>query len=332
MNWKKRSIRPMAMALAVLLLAGMGAAGAVSVYDAADPDAGLFAVPTAAENNKPIAENLELKTFKDTSVGGVFKAVDPEGEAVGFRLVREPKRGTVEIDGANFVYTPAEGKKGTDSFSYAAVDTAGNVSDEATVTVKITKAGTKVSYADMEGSGAAYAATKLAAEGVYVGRQLGGQWFFDAESTLSRGEFLAMCLSACGVEAAEGVTRTGFADDRETAAWMKPYISTALTGGIVRGYKTEAGALVFSADSPIRATEAAVILDSVLQVTDVAAEEQTELPVWAAQAVANLNACDIVTIGADSYVTRAEAAKMLASAMDLLEARGSSWSLLDWAK
>ena len=195
MNKKKRSVRAVAAALSVVLLAAFGAAGAVTVYDAADPAAGLFASAAAMENCPPIAENMELTTYKDTCVGGVFRATDPEGEALTFQLVREPKRGSVQIDGENFIYTPAAGKKGTDSFSYVATDASGKSSNEATVTVKVTKSPTKVCYADMEGSGAAYAAAKLAAEDVYVGQQLAGQWFFGAQETLSRGEFLAMCLS-----------------------------------------------------------------------------------------------------------------------------------------
>lgn len=60
---------------------------------------------------------------------------------------------TVAEDGSSqFVYTPYENKTGKDSFTYVAVDPAGNVSPEAKVSIQIEKPDTKVTYADMEGN------------------------------------------------------------------------------------------------------------------------------------------------------------------------------------
>ena len=59
---------------------------------------------------------------------------------------------TLAEDGsAKFVYTPYENKTGKDSFTYVAIDSAGNTSSEAKVTIQINKPDTKVTYADMEG-------------------------------------------------------------------------------------------------------------------------------------------------------------------------------------
>ena len=90
-----------------------------------------------AENGAPIAENLELTTYKNVAVTGQFSAVDPEGDILTFRLVDKPARGAVTLpeDGSTeFVYTPFENKTGKDSFTYVAVDAVGNTSAPATAT------------------------------------------------------------------------------------------------------------------------------------------------------------------------------------------------------
>ena len=87
----------------------------------------------------PVPENLQIETYRNTSVGGTLKAADPEGEAVTFSITTEPMKGTVELrDDGTFVYTPNENKKGKDYFGYKAADTEGNVSQEATVIIPTT--------------------------------------------------------------------------------------------------------------------------------------------------------------------------------------------------
>ena len=124
------------------------------------------------ENQAPIARNMDLSTYKNIAITGYFDAVDSEGDLLSFELTSNPARGAVTMaeDGSSqFVYTPYENKTGSDSFTYVAVDPAGNTSSEAKVTVRIEKPDTKVTYADMEGSSAHKAAIRLAEEGVYVG-------------------------------------------------------------------------------------------------------------------------------------------------------------------
>ena len=79
-----------------------------------------------------------------------------------YAVVEEPRKGTVTIDGANFTYTPDDGVTGGDSFTYTATDSAGHVSQPATVTVSIEKTKSGVTYSDMAGSAAAAAAHHLA--------------------------------------------------------------------------------------------------------------------------------------------------------------------------
>lgn len=291
----------------------------------------------SAANGAPVAENLEMSTYKNVAVTGRFTATDPEGDLLTFQLLSKPARGAVTMpeDGSSdFVYTPYENKTGKDSFTYVAIDAVGNASAPATVKMKIEKASTKVTYADMDGVPAYKAAIRLAEEGVFVGECMGGEYFFQPELGVSRGEFVAMAMNACGVEALEGVERTGFADDVSIPTWAKPYVSSALKSGLVQGTQNEAGQVVFNADSSITRAEASVLLDRMLQITDVAEPTlaASDAPAWASQSAANLASCGVIrpdssgalTLG--GTMTRADAAELLCGALEVLDQRdGGGW-------
>ena len=280
-------------------------------------------------NGAPVAENLELTTYKNVAVTDRFAAVDPEGDILTYRLVKKPARGQVTIgEDGQFVYTPYENKTGKDSFTYIAMDTVGNASDPATVKVKIEKPDTKVAYADLDGHPAHRDAIRLAEEGVFVGECVGEQYFFQPDALVTRGEFLAMAMDTAEVETLAGVTRTGFADDEDIPTWAKPYVSAALMGGLIQGSRDEAGQVVFQANDPITRAEAAVMLDRMLGVTDVDAGAfgLAEAPVWAAQAAATLTTCGVLEGGSlGDSLTRAEAAGLLRASLDLLDSRDTGW-------
>ena len=280
-------------------------------------------------NGAPVAENLELSTYKNVAVTDRFSAVDPEGDLLTYRLVKKPARGAVTIgEDGQFVYTPYENKTGKDSFTYIAMDTVGNASDPATVKVKIEKPDTKVTYADLSGHPAHKAAIRLAEEGVFVGECMGGEYFFQPDAAVTRSEFVAMAMNAAGVESLEGVSRTGFADDESIPTWAKPYVSSALKCGLVQGTTDEEGRVVFRADDSITTAEAAVLLDRVLSVTDVDAQTfAADAPAWAAQSAANLSTCGVLPAdaGLTETLTRGEAAELLCAALDLLDSRDTGW-------
>ncbi len=56
----------------------------------------------------------------------------------------------------------------------------------------------------MEGHPAHKAAIRLAEEGVYVGRYLNGNYFFDPDQRVTRAQFLTMAMSVTGLETAGG--------------------------------------------------------------------------------------------------------------------------------
>lgn len=294
------------------------------------PAMALTASTAEVENAAPIAEDLSLTTYKGVAIFSRFAAVDPEGDLVTFQVVDSPARGQVtmdETDPAAFTYTPYEGKKGKDSFTYVAIDAKGNTSQPATVKIVIEKQKTAVSYSDLEGQPAHYAALRLAESGVYTGRQVGALYCFDPDQTFTREEFLAMAMTAAGKAPLEDVTLTGFYDDGDISAWAKGYVSAALVVGTVEGSRNEAGQAVFAPGSAVTQAEAAVIIDRLLATGDVSAASSTfsaeTAPAWAYQSVVNMEAVSVLSSSADLYkpLTRAGAAVMLSSMLDVLDAR-----------
>ena len=93
--------------------------------------------------------------------------------------------------------------------------------------------------------------------------------------------------------------------------------------GILRGKLTEDGA-VFSCEEPISFSEAATVLNRVLDLGDVELEvwfaDREAVPSWAAQAVGNMEALNVLSVGSfgsdrlETAVTRADAARMLSAA------------------
>lgn len=284
------------------------------------------------ENHPPVARNMDLSTYKNVSVTGYFDAVDVEGDVLTFRMLSNPARGAVELaqDGSGqFVYRPYENKTGKDAFTYVAVDQAGNLSEKATVTVRIERADTAVTYRELDGQPAHKSAVRLAEAGIYVGPCVGGQYTFDAQAPVTRAEFLAMAMAVAELEPMEDVTVTGFMDDEAIPVWSKGCISAALKVGAIRGGRDEQGASVFQASDIITYAQAAVMLDNLLEVTDVpvevfAADGQNH---WAMQAAADLAACGVLRPELTAVnvleepLTLGEAAVLLDGAMEVKDRR-----------
>ena len=135
-----------------------------------------------------------------------------------------------------------------------------------------------------------------------------------------------MTMACAGMDAS-AVTVTGFSDDAAIPAWAKAYAAAGLRQGVVRSSATEDGA-AFRGEEAITFREAAVMLDRALQLRDVDLAlcfAGTEDGSWAAQALGNLEYCSVLSAGSfgspamGETVTRADAARMIASAAVLLE-------------
>ena len=278
----------------------------------------------------PTVSDAEYQTIKNIAVTCEFKGSDADGDVLIYHIVEEPKKGVVSMseDTPNkFIYTPTENKTGTDYFTYIAEDPSGRKSDLAKITIKITKNGAKMTYADMDGNPAHFAALKLAEEGVLIGQRVGDNYYFEPAASITRGDFVAMALTCLGTEVVIPVSKTGFADDDATPAWVKPYASAALKNGIISGVLMGDGRVEFRSAATLTRAEAAVMLTSALDLkTAVSAEvfgDMEDIPAWAEQSVKCANAKGLLSTSPDglmnpnAVVTRAEAAEMLWRAMEL---------------
>ena len=176
-------------------------------------------------NTAPVCEDGTLETYKNIANTGTLSATDQEDQELTYQLVKEPKRGTVELhtDGS-FTYTPDKNKVGKDSFVFTATDPAGNVSNEACVKIRILKPADKATYQDMSGDRDAFAAMWLKDKGLYTGRVIAGNLCFEPDCPVSRSEFLIACMKLAGLEQSDGTISTGFADELETPLWQQPYL------------------------------------------------------------------------------------------------------------
>ena len=204
-----------------------------------------------------------METYKNLPNEGLLSVTDPEGDAMTFTLVRPPKRGELILrEDGSFLYTPKKNKVGTDSFTFTAADSAGNVSKEATVTIDILKPTDERQYTDTASTDCRFEAEWLRNTGIFSGETVNGQFCFSPDESVSRGQFLAMLMQVLDMPVDRTVTETGFLD--ESPQWLRPYLAAALRSGIITGYPAQGG-VEFRANQPVSADEAAVMVQNALE-------------------------------------------------------------------
>ena len=255
------------------------------------------------EDKAPVAVDSAMETYKNMPNEGKLNVTDPEGKKLTYTVTRQPKRGTVTLraDGT-FLYTPKKNKVGTDSFTYTAVDPAGKVSREATVTIQILKPAEGARYTDTT----SFTAEWLRSTGIFEGEKLGGDLCFQPEKTVSRGEFLTMLVKTLDISVDESATYTGFTDTAPD--WLKPYLAAALRSGLTENWPD---GNIFDASETMTGLEAALLVQNGLDltVTTMMGKDETDLPMWAAAALQAM-ADNGIDMSADA-MTRAEAAELL---------------------
>lgn len=271
----------------------------------------------------PKASDQELQTYRNMERSGTLTAEDPEGENLTYTIVKEPKRGSVTLDGGEFLYRPQKNKVGKDSFVFTATDSAGNTSNEATVTVEILKPSDKAGYVDMKGDPEQFAATWLKETGVFTGETVVGNLCFCPDKPVTRGEFLAMTMNLLDAKTTAKTVGAAFLDAGETPRWMQPYVATALQNGMIAGIATDGG-MVFRPYSAMTKAEAAVMLQNALHLPVEDGQEvfaSEAVPAWAERSYQALACAGIriePTVSADQ-LTRRDAAKLLRQVAEYLE-------------
>ncbi len=272
------------------------------------------------KNEAPTVSGATTSVMTQSGISyfGTLGASDADGDGLYFRVTDYPSHGTLTLldrETGSFRYTPDEGYRGKDDFSYVVRDEYGHFSTEATVKVAVKKRASSLVYEDLVGTKDELAAIALSDAGVMLGRLSGDGMYFDADATVSRGEFTAMAMKVAGVAPYATVFDTHFDDNEKIPASIRPYIATAQLMGVVRG-SFEGDGLYFDAERPVTAAEAAVIVCKLMEVEADASlavlAAGGDVPVWAQAEVGTLHAMGaIATPTANSDMTRADVACLL---------------------
>jgi len=270
-----------------------------------------------------------VTTFKNITVFGNMKVLDPERDSVTFEITKQPQKGIVSVydrkSGA-FAYTPVANYTGKDSFTYVATDRFGNTSKPVQVSIQVEKAKSDIIYTDLLGHWAHNAAIKVSTAGIMGASNIGGKLHFSPDEPLTRCEFLSMALMSAGIEPTKSVSTTVFADDSQIPDKYKPYVNCAYEMGIIRG--DSAGSVTsFYPDSTVTRAECAVILNNLLNLDQPVMkpifEDSADIPVWAEAALYTLNNASILKGTGDGYIspnsviTRAQGAQIFATVMEI---------------
>lgn len=294
------------------------------VNDQLGQSAQLTIAVSDGKTEPPKAEDGDFETYKNVANNGKLNVQGGAEGKLTYQLVKEPKRGTVTIaEDGTFLYTPNKNKVGKDSFTYTVTDSAGNTSNEATITVKIAKPTDAAAYADLDGDYDQFEAMWLQTSGLFSGKELAGQLCFEPDAEITRGDFLVMVMKLAGIEPDDAQTTSGFSDENYAPVWMQPYLSAALRCGIVNGTSSQEG-LLFRPNEAITCAEASVIIQNVLALpqpeTTAVFADDTLIPTWAQSSVQTLSEAGLVLDCSDYTrpLTRREAANVLYDMNQLL--------------
>ncbi len=267
------------------------------------------------EDMAPAAEDFAMETYKNLPLQGALKVKDPEGQALTYTVVRQPRRGSVSVNAdGSFTYTPKKNKVGVDSFVYTATDPAGKTSRQATVTVTILKPTDAAQYTDTLGMECRFAAEWMKNTGIFTAEQVAGNACFQPGKEVTRGEFVTMLVRALELPAEDALDYTDYG--RQVPAWLQPYLAAAVRSGLMAGLPE---AQTFDCDGAVTGAEAAVMIQNALDLTaKTEAVPDETLPVWAADALSTLEGYGL-EFGADGLLTRADAARLLYQTVSLSE-------------
>ena len=100
----------------------------------ADTAPATITINILAQNDAPVAQNLQKETDEDKEVSFTLEVSDVDNTAFTYTIVQQPQNGSLSLNGAQVRYTPNPGFSGSDMFLYKANDGA---SDSNVATVEI---------------------------------------------------------------------------------------------------------------------------------------------------------------------------------------------------
>ncbi len=275
--------------------------------------------PKTPEDNE---SSLSLTTQSGISLFGTMKAADPEGDKLEYIIASYPKNGTLRVmkDGdGRYKYTPSDSFTGYDTFTYVVRDEYGNYSSPMEVGIRIIARMSEEVYVDMTERAEYNAAVAMSAMGIMSGKTLGDDKYFMPDEVVSRAEFVAMAMKACGMRADSTLTKTFFDDNEKIPTSLVSYVATAQRVGIISGDFKD-GSLSFDPNRSITMNEAASIMAELMGVkgSDESVEyiENTTISASAKPSVSAMYTLgifdgEIESLNGNESLTRASAAEYL---------------------
>lgn len=270
-----------------------------------------------------------VSTYQSVTYFGTLSCYDPDGDESFIEVVGYPEKGILIFDNAavgSYRYIPYDNASGKDSFVCVARDKYGNYSPSLTVSLEIKRSESSARFVDLTDSPYHNAALCLNEKGIMSGTQVGTSLYFYPDREVSRAEFIAMTMSAAGINNVNKIEKTVFADDADIPENMKSYIGAAYDLGYIKGTLVD-GKLCFEPMKTITRAEAAVMLANFMKNIDMPTykpvfDDADSIPSWAQSSLSGLCAIGVISktengIEPNAKVTRADAAVMLANFMSL---------------
>lgn len=175
-------------------------------------------------------------------------------------------------------------------------------------------------YEDMLSHWGAYSAGMLGAQGIIIGEEIGGHFYFYPNKVLTRMDFITFSCAVFGIKTKDSLVGNPFHDEKVPDYMLRQAIA-AYEAGLISGQR-DGDALYLNPNEKLTRAEAIKILDNGLKLEHPATEElsfadSAEIPGWATQAVMNLEAYGIVK-GYDDNTFRPYASINKAQAGELL--------------
>ena len=271
---------------------------------------------------------VSASTIKNIACSGTLLASDPEGEELIFEITKQPKKGLLTLTNINtgdYVYTPYENKRGSDSFCYRVRDSHGGYSEECKVEIKIERKKSSFVFSDVDDTDLC-AVISACESGIMEPTVNADKTLsFSPDKEITREEFIYLVMRTLVSSEAPSIEKTRFADDSEITDKYKGYLESAFSLGIIEGTR-EADGVHIHPKEPLTLAEGAVIINNIIKrKSDTSLtifSDSDEIPVWAKEDIDALCSAGIIKkdegkISPNSPLTRAQVAQIIMALIKL---------------
>lgn len=132
-------------------------------------DQGPLTVSITVRPSAPVTAGMAMTTSTGSALSGTVAGISASGDTLSYSIGTKPKHGTLTLDSGNgsFVYTPASGYDGQDSFTYIVKDATSGRSSPANL-VTMTVAGTQQTVIPLLAESSSYSVNENVALSGYV--------------------------------------------------------------------------------------------------------------------------------------------------------------------